>query len=281
MTEEQFSMIRKHIPVKYTWKWEFDQTKERLDLWYSKQKRGTVKDYYTSQSKYGGQIGIHYMRRQGRTYHSLDDYGLFISGKSNGLTPLGQLLFQQSVESFVYSVLGSQASTRWPIVSQGAKSLQTQIVFKKIVRDTIIEDDQTVTIGNMRKAISDTHVILNTAITPGMILIPGDLIILREKIPGYNNILNVADDTMKFGLNENVNKEIKHDNVHSDRSVVTDTVNSNRSPDRVERDSSRSYVKRDYDTLQVRSTPVSRLTTVAVGASALSFVGAMIIKGIF
>ena len=66
MTDDQFAMIRKHIPVKYIWKWEFDQTKERLDYWYNKHKRGTVKDYYTTQSKYGGQIGIHYMKRMGR-----------------------------------------------------------------------------------------------------------------------------------------------------------------------------------------------------------------------
>ena len=79
MTDEQFSMIRKHIPVKYIWKWEFDQTKERLDYWLRKHKRVTVKDYYTSQSKYGGQIGIHYTKRQGRTYHSLSDYGLFVA----------------------------------------------------------------------------------------------------------------------------------------------------------------------------------------------------------
>ena len=73
------------------------------------------------------------MRQRGRTINNINDYKLFISKESNGLTALGQLLFQQSVESYVYSVLGSQASTRWPIVGQGAKSLQTQVVFRKIV----------------------------------------------------------------------------------------------------------------------------------------------------
>ena len=76
ITPMQFKLIRKHIPEKYIWKWEFDQTKERLDYWLSKKHKAgiTVKDYYTSQSKYGGQIGIHYMKRLGRTYHSLSDY---------------------------------------------------------------------------------------------------------------------------------------------------------------------------------------------------------------
>ena len=288
MSDEHYELIRKHIPVKYIWKWEFDQTRERLDLWLSKKHHAgvTVKDYYTSMSKYGGQIGIHYMKRMGRTYHSLNDYGLFVAQKSNGLTPLGQLLFQQSVESFVYSVLGAQAATRWPIVGQGAKSLQTQVEFKKIVHDTIVEDDQTITIGNMRKAIADTHVILNTAISPGMILIPGDLIILTEKIPGYNNILTVADETMKFGLNDKVNKETKRiipkvkpkprsENKNDDTNIVTssgtDTTVGKRNTNRVEREDSARYYQRSY----IRSTPIRTLTSVALGAGALGFAGAI------
>ena len=291
MSDEHYELIRKHIPVKYIWHWEFDQTRERLDLWLRKKHHGgvTVKDYYTSQSKYGGQIGIHYMKRLGRTYHSLNDYELFIARKSNGLTPLGQLLFQQSVESFVYSVLGSQAATRWPIVGQGAKSLQTQVEFKKIVHDTIIEDDQTITIGNMRKAIADTHVILNTAISPGMILIPGDLIILTEKIPGYNNILTVADTTMKFGLNDKVNKEPKRiapkpkpkvtEDKNDDPNIVstsgTNIPADNRNTDRTRRESTRSYYQRSYGRPKIMSSPIRTLTSVALGAGALGFAGAI------
>ena len=131
MTDKEIDFVKKHIPVKYIWTWEFDQTKERLDYWLKKQPRGSVKDYYTTQSKYGGQIGIHYMRRRGRTINNVNDYKLFIAQEINGLTALGQLLFQQSAESYVYSILGSQASTQWPIVGQGAKSLQTQVVFRQ------------------------------------------------------------------------------------------------------------------------------------------------------
>ena len=206
--DKQIEFVEKHIPVKYNWTWEFDQTKERLDYWLRKQPRGTVKDYYTTQSKYGGQIGIHHMRRGGRIINSLDDYKLFIAQESNRLTALGQFLFQQSVESFVYSVLGFQASTRCAIVGQGAERLQTRVVFRKIVQDTVVKDDQTITVNNMRKAIVDTHVILNTAITPGMILIPGSLIMLKQKIFGFNNILTMANYSMVFGKNGDVNRSI-------------------------------------------------------------------------
>ena len=102
----------------------------------------------------------------------------------------------------MYSVLGAQAKTRWSITGQGAKSLQTQEVFRKVVKDTIVQDDVTVTISNMRTAISNTHVILNFAIMPGLVLIPSDLRILTEPILGFSNVLTVAGNGMTFGKNE-------------------------------------------------------------------------------
>ena len=36
MTDEQIDLVRKNIPVKYIWTWEFDQTRERLDHWLKK-----------------------------------------------------------------------------------------------------------------------------------------------------------------------------------------------------------------------------------------------------
>ena len=79
MTDDHKALVQSHIPAKYNWKWEFYRGKERLDLWLSKQAIGSVKDYYTSTSKYGGQIMIHYMKRLGKTINSLDDYKLFFA----------------------------------------------------------------------------------------------------------------------------------------------------------------------------------------------------------
>ena len=94
---------------------------------------------------------------------------------------------------------------RWAIVGEGAKSLQTQDVFRTIVKETIAQSDVTITISNMRTAIASTNVVLNMAISPGMILVPSNLIIQKEKIPGYNNILTISTDKMKFGKNIDVN----------------------------------------------------------------------------
>ena len=79
-------------------------------------------------------------------------------------------------------MLDSQAQTRWPIVGQGAKSLQTQDIFHRFVKDTLIQDDPAKSVSNMRTAIKDTNVVLNLVVTPGIILIPSDLTILKEKV---------------------------------------------------------------------------------------------------
>ena len=137
--------------------------------------------------------------------HSNTDYRSFIAYQSEGLTPIGQKLFQESLESFNYSVLGAEARTRWSIVGKGAKSSQTQDVFRKIVEDTIIQNSSTVLISNMRKSIQATNVVLNLAVVPNVILMPSNFVILSKKIRGYNNVLTTATGDMKFGVNKNVN----------------------------------------------------------------------------
>lgn len=63
-------------------------------------------------------------------------------------------------------------------------------------------------ISNMRTAISDTNLILNLPISPGLILLPSSLIIPKEKIAGYNNVLTIFTKNMQFGKNLSLNKII-------------------------------------------------------------------------
>ena len=165
---------------------------------------------------------------------SKNDYLSFIADKSNGFTKLGVELLQESIESFVYAMLGSQANTRWSIKGDSPKALQTQRNFRTLVNDTILQSDSVVTISNMRKAVRDTNVILNTAISPGLILIPSNFVILDHPIPGYNNLLQTAKGNVKFGFNPKVNYVgIKQDNPpkkqHQDSTPVhhLDTLKGN------------------------------------------------------
>ena len=150
--------------------------------------------------------GNQYIYRAAIEY-SGTDYRSFISFHSDELTQIGQKLFQESLESFNYCVLGAEARTRWSIVGKGAKSLQTQDVFRTIVKDTIVQNDTPILISNMRKSIQATNVVLNLAVVPNVILMPSNFIILSDKIEGYNNILTTATNEMEFGVNKDVNYE--------------------------------------------------------------------------
>ena len=76
-------------------------------------------------------------------------------------------------------------------------------------KDTIIQNDVTTAISNMRSSIKDTNVTHNLAITPGGILVPSNMIILKNTIEGFNNTLTEANSNMEFGLNKTLNM-VKH-----------------------------------------------------------------------
>ena len=204
--------VKKHKPTHVGWVDAYDQGREEINTWLlEKQKEGElrkIRKWSYSKNSHGYVTGIKYQKVGGHFPNSVDDYKMFIATTTNGLTKIGQKLFQQSIESCVYSILGAQAKTRWSIVGEGAKSLQTQDVFHKIVKESLVESDVTITISNMRTAIETTNVVLNMAISPGMILVPSDLIIQKKKIPGYNNILKLVTDKMKFGKNADVNYKV-------------------------------------------------------------------------
>ena len=197
--------IKKHKPTSDVQTDKFYQGSEEINMWLSEQKDQTkVRNYRYSKNSRGYVTGITYQKITGQSPNDKNDYKMFIATTTDGLTKIGQKLLQQSIESYVYAVLGAQAKTRWSIVGEGAKSLQTQEVFCTIVKETIAQSDTTITISNMRTAIASTNVVLNMAISPGMILVPSNLI-HKEKIPGYNNVLTLATNKMKFGENTDVN----------------------------------------------------------------------------
>ena len=58
----------------------------------------------------------------------------------------------------------------------------------------------------MNKAIADTNVVQDLALTPNTWLIPSNMIILKQPIPGYNNRLRTATASMRFGVNQDVSR---------------------------------------------------------------------------
>ena len=91
----------------------------------------------------------------------------------------------------------------------GAKSSQTQDVFYKLVEDTISQSDTTMTISIIQRAIKSTNIVLNFAISPGVILTSSRMIILESPIKGFNNMLTIATNNVSFGYNTNVSEVIR------------------------------------------------------------------------
>ena len=146
-----------------------------------------------------------YKHGPGQLRDTQNDYRKFVPSASDGLTKKGTELLNASIEAYLYSILGAQARTRQSIVSNRASSLETQKVFRKIVEDSIVNYDTTTWINNMNVAVSATNVVLNTAISSTLWLIPSSMIILKNPIEGYNNRLKVSSEDMTFGINENLN----------------------------------------------------------------------------
>ena len=150
-----------------------------------------------------------------KTFHSLmsnykEDYRKYIPRRSDGLkgtfTNVGLQYLNQSIEAYIYCVLGAQANTRVSIVSHGGGSLEAQQVFRRLMEDSVINYSFGTWILNMNKAIQDTNVVQNLAISPSLWLIPSKMVILKKPIPRYNNMLRTATDSgMKFGVNLSLN----------------------------------------------------------------------------
>ena len=207
LTKKNLDFIKKNIPLRKTWRKRYHHRKETVSWWLRTQpNRANIQNAKIYGSKYGGAIGIMYEEiDEVLPADPANDWKKFFLTDSRGIKKSGQLLLQKAVKSYVYCVLSAQANTRWKIVGEGAKSLQTQEAFAKLAKETVVEDDDTVLISNMRTAVKATNVVLNLAILPRMILIPSDMLILKEKIPGYNNTLTMATKSMKFGKNPELN----------------------------------------------------------------------------
>ena len=114
-----------------------------------------------------------YRTRDGLVYQLFpsslqSDYKRYIPVTSNGLTKIGIQYLNESIEAFIYSILGSQARTKQSIYSIQGSALETQQKFHSLVEDSVINYNVSTWINNINRAITDTNVIINVAISPSL-----------------------------------------------------------------------------------------------------------------
>ena len=141
------------------------------------------------------------------THKDRSQYNWFIPQKSEGITKAGLSRLNQSIESFVYCILGAQVNTRSPILGNDGSAQETLGEFIKLFESSIIEHDISKSIQRYQFAIQQAKVRLNLAISPGTWLLPSNLVINTQSVSGYNNKLQRATKDMKFGVN-NINNDI-------------------------------------------------------------------------
>ena len=136
-------------------------------------------------------------------------YNWFAPKTSAGLTQAGLARVNQSIEAFVYCVLGAQVNVRSSILGAGGRAKEAQTEFLTLMEDAIRQPDLPKSVQRYQLAVDEAKVRLNLAMCPGAWLMPARMIINTESTIGYNNKLKQAAQGMKFGVNNDVNPGTK------------------------------------------------------------------------
>ena len=136
-------------------------------------------------------------------------YDWFAPKTAAGLTRAGLSRINQSIEAYVYCILGAQVNVRSSILGTGGRAKEAQTEFLTLMEDSIRQPDLAKSVQRYQLAVDQAKVRLNLAVCPGAWLMPARMIINTESIIGYNNKLKQAKAGMKLGINNDVNPGTK------------------------------------------------------------------------
>ena len=149
---------------------------------------------------------IYYVEPDDAAYGQAD---WFCPNVAEGLTQAGLARINQSIEAFVYCVLGSQVNVRSSILGSGGRAKEAQSEFLVLAEDSIRQPDLAKSVQSYQLAVDEAKVRLNFAVCPGAWLMPARMVINLGSVIGYNNQLKQAAPGMKLGVNDEVNKSTK------------------------------------------------------------------------
>jgi len=129
----------------------------------------------------------------------------FAPNTAKGLTQAGLSRINQSIEAFVYCILGAQVNVRSSILGEGGRAKEAQSEFLVLMEDAIKQPDLAKSVQRYQLAVDEAKVRLNLAVASNAWLMPARMIINTESTVGYNNKLKQAVSGMKLGVNDEVN----------------------------------------------------------------------------
>ena len=136
-------------------------------------------------------------------------YDWFAPNKAFGLTQAGLARVNQSIEAFVYCILGAQVNVRSSILGEVGRAKEAQTEFLTLVEDAIRQPDLAKSVQRYQLAVDEANVRLNLAVCPLAWLMPARMIMNTESTAGYNNKLKEAAPGMKLGVNNDLNPGTK------------------------------------------------------------------------
>ena len=129
--------------------------------------------------------------------------------KAEGLTQAGLSRINQSIEAFVYCVLGAQVNVRSSILGDGGRAKEAQTEFLVLLEESVRQPNLSKSVQRYQLAVDEAKVRLNLAVAPGTWLMPARMVLNTGSVSGYNNQLRQATHNMKLGVNNSVNLETK------------------------------------------------------------------------
>ena len=132
-------------------------------------------------------------------------YDWFVPKTAAGLTQAGLSRINQSIEAYVYCILGAQVNVRSSILGEGGRAKEAQTEFLTLMEGSIRQPDLAKSVQRYQLAVNEANVRLNLAVCPGAWLMPARMVINTSSIVGYNNAFKQAKVGMKLGINNDVN----------------------------------------------------------------------------
>jgi len=147
---------------------------------------------------------VYFIRNDDGTENQFD---FFVPDEAQGLTQAGLSRLNQSIETFVYCVLGSQVNVRSSILGDGGRAKEAESEFLVLMEDASRQPDLSKSVQRYQLAVDEAKVRLDFVACPGTWLMPSRMVINTASTVGCNNQLKQATTNMELGVNNNVDTE--------------------------------------------------------------------------
>jgi len=137
----------------------------------------------------------------------VSQYDWFAPNKAAGLMQVGLARINQSIEAFVYCILGAQVNVRSSIIGEGGRAKEAKTEFLNLMEGAISQPDLAKSVPRYQFAVDQAKVRLNLAVAPMACLMPANMIINTASVVGYNNKLKQAVSGTKRGVNNGLNTD--------------------------------------------------------------------------